>query len=301
MLEVQKLKEIYHPPVMLKEVLEFLNVKKGGVFVDATLGGGGHTEAILKASPDVKVIGIDRDEEAIERAIERLEPFGGRVSIYHAAFSQIDEVLEAEGVEEIDGVLFDLGVSHFHLRGDRGFTVWEEQPLDMRMDRRQKLTARDVVNELSEKKLAEIIFKYGEERFARKIAREIVRRRKEEPIETTLELAKIVEEVVPKKLWAGRKKHPAIKTFQAIRIYVNKEFEEIEEGIPKAANFLKPGGRLVVITFHSLEDGLVKRIMKNLEGFKVLTKKPVEPTEKEVKENPAARSARLRAAERVST
>ena len=294
-------KEIYHPPVMVKEVIEFLNTEKGGIFVDATLGGGGHSEAILKSSPNTKVIGIDRDEEAIERAIKRLEPFGDRVSIYHAAFSQIDEVLEAEGVEQVDGVLFDLGVSHFHLRGDRGFTVWEEQPLDMRMDRRQKLTAKDVVNELSEKKLAEIIYRYGEEKFARKIAREIVRRRKQKPIETTLELAKIVEEVIPKKLWIGRKKHPAIKTFQAIRIYVNKEFEEIEEGIPKAANFLKKNGRLVVITFHSLEDGLVKKIMKSLEGFKILTKKPIEPTEEEVRKNPAARSARLRAAEKVST
>ena len=219
--------EIYHPPVMVKEAVELLKAEEGGIFVDATLGGGGHTEAILKANPKNRVIAIDRDEEAIERALKRLEPYGNRVSVYHANFSQIDEVLEAEGIDEVNGVLFDLGVSHFHLRGERGFTVWKEQPLDMRMDRRQKLTAKEVVNELSEKELAEIIFKYGEERFARKIAREIVRRRKIKPIETTTELAKIVEDVIPKKLWAGKKKHPAIKTFQAIRIYVNREFEEI--------------------------------------------------------------------------
>ncbi|GAB6076025.1 16S rRNA (cytosine(1402)-N(4))-methyltransferase RsmH [Desulfurobacterium crinifex] len=292
-------KEIYHPPVLLKESLEYLKAKEGGIFVDATLGGGGHTEAILEANPENRVIAIDRDEEAIERAMKRLERFGDRVSIYHANFSQIGEVLEAEGIEEVNGVLFDLGVSHFHLRGNRGFTVWEEQPLDMRMDRRQKLTARDVVNELSEKELADIIFKYGEEKFARKIAREIVRRRKIKPIETTLELAKIVEEVIPKKLWAGRKKHPAIKTFQAIRIYVNREFQEIEEGIPEAANHVACSGRIVVITFHSLEDRLVKNIFRNLEGFKVITKKPVEPTEEEITENPASRSAKLRAVERI--
>ncbi|MEO2069287.1 MAG: 16S rRNA (cytosine(1402)-N(4))-methyltransferase RsmH [Desulfurobacteriaceae bacterium] len=291
-------KEIYHPPVLLKESIEYLKAKEGGIFVDATLGGGGHTEAILKANPKNKVIAIDRDEEAIERAMKRLEKYQDRISIYHANFSQIGEVLEAEGIEEVNGVLFDLGVSHFHLRGNRGFTVWEEQPLDMRMDKRQKLTAKDVVNELSEKELADIIFRYGEEKFARKIAREIVRRRKKKPIETTLELAKIVEEVIPKKLWVGRKKHPAIKTFQAIRIYVNKEFQEIEEGIPEAANYVACNGRIAVITFHSLEDRLVKSILRNLEGFRVVTKKPVEPTEEEIRENPASRSAKLRVVEK---
>jgi 16S rRNA (cytosine1402-N4)-methyltransferase len=293
------MKEIYHPPVLLKESLELLKAEEGGTFVDATLGGGGHTEAILKANPNNRVIAIDRDEEAIERALKRLEPYGDRLSVYHANFSALDKVLELEGVEEVDGVLFDLGVSHFHLRGERGFTVWHEQPLDMRMDRSQKLTAKEVVNSLSEKELAEIIFKYGEEKFARKIAREIVRRRKRKPIETTAELAKIVEEVIPKKLWAGKKKHPAIKTFQAIRIFVNKEFEEIEEGIPKAARFLKRGGRLAVITFHSLEDRLVKNLLRSLEGFRAVTKKPVEPTPEEVSANPAARSAKLRVVERV--
>jgi 16S rRNA (cytosine1402-N4)-methyltransferase len=291
--------EIYHPPVLLKESLGYLKADKGGIFVDATLGGGGHTEAILRANPKNRVIGIDRDEEAIERALKRLEPFGDRVSIYHANFSQIGKVLEEEGIDRVDGILFDLGVSHFHLRGERGFTVWKEQPLDMRMDRRQKLTAKDVVNRLSERELSELIFKYGEERFARKIAREIVRRRKKKEIETTKELADIVESVIPKKLWAGRKKHPAVKTFQAIRIYVNREFEEIERGIPEAAEFVKPGGRIVVITFHSLEDRLVKNILKNLENFKVVTKKPVQPTEEEVRENPASRSAKLRAVERT--
>ncbi len=294
------MKEIYHPPVLLKESIEYLKAEEGGVFVDATLGGGGHAEAILKANPKNRVIGIDRDEEAIERAIERLKPYGNRVSIYHGNFSQIDQVLIEEGVGKVKGVLFDLGVSHFHLRGERGFTVWKEQPLDMRMDKRQKLTAREVVNELSERELARVIFEFGEERFAKKIAREIVKRRKLKPIETTRELAEIVERVIPKKVWAGKKRHPAIKTFQAIRIFVNRELEEIEEAIPKASRFIEEKGRIVVITFHSLEDRLVKRLLKNLEGFKVLTKKPVEPKEEEVRENPAARSAKLRAAERIT-
>jgi 16S rRNA (cytosine1402-N4)-methyltransferase len=292
------MEEIYHPPVMVKEAISYLKAEEGGVFVDATLGGGGHAEAILKANPENRVIGIDRDEEAIERALKKLEPFGDRLSVYHANFSQLREVLEAEGVEKVNGVLFDLGVSHFHLRGERGFTVWKAQPLDMRMDKRQRLTAREIVNEFSERKLAEIIFNYGEERFARKIAKEIVRRRKLKPIETTTELAKIVEDVIPKKLWAGKKKHPAIKTFQAIRIYVNREFEEIEQGIPVAAEHLDYGGRIVVITFHSLEDRLVKSILRNLKGFRVITKKPVEPTQEEIKKNPAARSAKLRAVEK---
>jgi 16S rRNA (cytosine1402-N4)-methyltransferase len=291
-------REIYHPPVLVNEVVELLKAREGGIFVDATLGGGGHAEAILRANPENRLIGIDRDEEALERAIKRLEPFGDRFSAYHANFSQIDEVLKLEGVEEVKGILFDLGVSHFHLRGERGFTVWKEQPLDMRMDRRQKLTAREVLNTLSERELAEIIFKYGEERFARKIAREIVRRRKLKPIETTLELAKIVEDVIPKRLWAGRKKHPAIKTFQAIRIFVNKEFEEIEVGIPKGAQFVEKGGRIAVITFHSLEDRLVKNLLRGLSGFKPVTKKPVEPSPEELSSNPAARSAKLRVVER---
>jgi len=291
--------EIFHPPVLLKEGIEFLKAEKGGIFVDCTLGGGGHTEAILEANFGNKVIAIDRDEEAIERAIKRLERFGDRFSVYHANFSQIDAVLDEEGVDFVDGVLFDLGVSHFQLRGDRGFSFWKEDFLDMRMDRTQKLTAEKVVNTLSERELADIIFKYGEERFARKIAREIVKRRKVKPIKTTTELAKIVEEVIPKKLWAGRKKHPATKTFQAIRIYVNKEFESIEGGIPKAIERLKEGGRIVVITFHSLEDRIVKNILRGREDIEIVTKKPVLPSDEEVKVNPAARSAKLRAGEKL--
>ncbi|WP_297446490.1 16S rRNA (cytosine(1402)-N(4))-methyltransferase RsmH [Desulfurobacterium sp.] len=292
------MKEIFHPPVLLNESIEFLKAKEGGVFVDATLGGGGHTGAILEANPQNRVIAIDRDEEAIDRAIKKLERFGDRFSVYHANFAQIGVVLDEEGIDFVDGILFDLGVSHFQLRGDRGFSFWKDDPLDMRMDRSQKLTAADVVNTLSERELANIIYRYGEERFSRKIAREIVKRRKEKPIKTTLELAKIVESVIPKKLWAGRKKHPATKTFQAIRIYVNKELESIEEAIPEAVDRLKPGGRIVVITFHSLEDRIVKELLKERKDLKIIAKKPVLPTEEEIAANPAARSAKLRAAEK---
>ncbi|WP_456396756.1 16S rRNA (cytosine(1402)-N(4))-methyltransferase RsmH [Desulfurobacterium sp.] len=295
------MKEIFHPPVLLNESIEFLKAKEGGVFVDATLGGGGHTEAILEANPKNRVIAIDRDEEAIDRAIKRLERFGDRFSVYHANFAQIGVVLDEEGINFVDGILFDLGVSHFQLRGDRGFSLWKDDLLDMRMDRSQKLTAADIVNTLPERELARIIYRYGEERFSRKIAREIVKRRREKPIKTTLELAKIVEAVIPKKLWAGKKKHPATKTFQAIRIYVNRELENLEEAIPEAANRLKAGGRIVVITFHSLEDRIVKKLLKERGDLETITKKPVLPSEKEVAVNPAARSAKLRAAEKFST
>ncbi|WP_457567183.1 16S rRNA (cytosine(1402)-N(4))-methyltransferase RsmH [Desulfurobacterium sp.] len=293
------MKDIFHPPVLLNEAIKFLKAEEGGIFVDATLGGGGHTEAILRANPENRVIAIDRDEEAIERAIKRLERFGDRLSVYHANFAQIGVVLEREGISSVDGVLFDLGVSHFQLRGERGFSFWKDDPLDMRMDRNQKLTAAEVVNKLSEKELADIIFRYGEERFSRRIARAIVNSRKKKPIETTLELARIVESAIPGKVRAGKRKHPATKTFQAIRIYVNKELESIELAIPEAIEKLSFGGRIVVITFHSLEDRIVKTIFRDRQDLKILTRKPVVPSDGEVAANPAARSAKLRAAEKV--
>jgi len=282
---------------MVEEVVKLLKAKEGGIFLDATVGAGGHARAILSANPENRIIGIDWDEEAVERAWRNLKDYRDRVSIYHARFSQIDEVLAEEGVREVSGVLFDLGVSHFHLRGNRGFSFWENQQLDMRMDTRLKTTAKDVVNELSEEELAGIIKRFGEERFARKIARMIAKRRKEKPITTTGELAEIVKTAVPRKFWRG--KHPATKTFQAIRIYVNKELEEIEIGVPLAWKFVSCGGRLVVVTFHSLEDRLVKNIMKKLEGARSLLRKPLTPSPEEVKRNPSSRSAKLRAVEKV--
>ncbi len=291
-------RDIFHPPVLLKESIDFLKASESGIFIDATLGGGGHTEAILEANSENRVIAIDRDEEAIDRAIKRLERFGDRFSVYHANFAQIGVVLDEEGIDFVDGILFDLGVSHFQLRGDRGFSFRKDDALDMRMDRSQKLTAADVVNTLPERDLANIIYRYGEERFSRKIAREIIKARKEKPIKTTFELAKIVEFSIPKKLWAGKKKHPATKTFQGIRIYVNKELESVENAVPEAIDRLKPGGRVVVIAFHSLEDRIVKNILKEREDLEIITKKPVMPSEEEVKINPAARSAKLRAGEK---
>ncbi len=286
---------IFHPPVLLNEVIELLKPERG-IFVDATLGGGGHAEALLKASERIKLIGIDRDEEAIEIAIERLKVFGSRVSIYHANFSQIADVLKAENVEKVNGFLFDLGTSHFQLRGNRGFSVWREEPLDMRMDRRQKLCAKDVVNKLSEGKLSRIILEYGEEGFAKRIARAIVTKRKGKPIETTKELADIVKASIPRRFWIGKHKHPAIKTFQAIRIYLNKELFHIEMGLNQAIEYLSCNGRIAVISFHSIEDRLVKNTLKVLSP---ITKKPIVPSNEEVKKNPASRSAKLRVAQKL--
>ncbi len=290
--------QVYHPPVLLKESLDFLLAKRGGIFLDATLGGGGHARAILLSNPKNRLIAIDRDELAIEKAMKALEPFGDRVSIYHGNFSQLDEVLQSEGIEKVDGVLFDLGVSHFQLRENgRGFSFWKDEPLDMRMDKSQKLTAMDVVNTLSEQELAKIIFEYGQERAARKIARYIVKYRKKKPIRSTAELASIVERVIPKR--RNARKHPALKTFQAIRIYVNRELDELKEALPKAVNHLTLGGRLVVISFHSLEDRIVKRFFRESNELETVTKKPISPSEEEVRQNPASRSAKLRAAEKI--
>ncbi|NPB08062.1 MAG: 16S rRNA (cytosine(1402)-N(4))-methyltransferase RsmH [Aquificae bacterium] len=293
--------EVLHRPVLLKESVDLLTGNGGRVYVDCTLGLGGHAREILSRREDIFLIGIDRDEEALDLARENLKEYEGRFSLYKANFADIDLVLREEGLEAVDGFLFDLGVSMYQLKSRRGFSFQVDAPLDMRMDRDQSLTAYRVVNEYSEKKLSEIIRKYGEERFARKIAREIVKRRKEKPIETTSELAEIVASAVPPSYRYGRI-HPATRTFQAIRIEVNKELENLEKALGKTPSLLNPGGRLVVISFHSLEDRIVKRFMKEKERegvFRILTKKPITPSEEEVRENPASRSARLRAAEKV--
>jgi len=289
-------KVIYHPPVMVKEVVELIKANSGGIFIDATVGGGGHARAILEANKENRVVGIDRDEIALQIAEENLKEFEGRFSLYHAPFSMLDEVAKLENLKEVDGILFDLGVSHFQLRGERGFSVWKEEPLDMRMDRRQKLSAKDVVNTLEEKEIARILKEFGEEPLARKIAKEIVKFRKKKTIETTKELADIVVKVYGKRVF---KKHPAIRTFQAIRIYVNKELEELKTALPKAVKLLKPSGRLVVISFHSLEDRIVKNLPKHCKDVRPVFKKPLTPSEEEIKNNPASRSAKLRVYEKV--
>src|SRR5215831_10121514 len=271
-----------HRPVMPGETLERLDATRGGVFVDATLGIGGHTELILRASPDNRVIGLDRDAEAIELASGRLAEFGERFTAAHTDYRRIKEVLAEKGIETVAGILADLGISSYQLSApERGFSFRSGQdftespsssvtsptdqsaypvatsPLDMRMDRSQKLTAADLVNDLSERELADIIFEYGEERAARRIARRIIREREAAAIATTEQLADLVIKAIhPKGHW---RIHPATKTFQALRIAVNRELEGLDRFVADAVDALEAGGRLVVITFHSLEDRIIKR------------------------------------------
>jgi 16S rRNA (cytosine1402-N4)-methyltransferase len=293
--------EIKHIPVLLEETVNLLTSNGGKIYVDATIGLGGHSYEILKRNSNVYLIGIDKDPNALEIAEERLKDFEGRFALYQADYKDIDEVLKAEGIDKVDGILMDLGVSMLQLKTpERGFSFNEDAPLDMRMNPEQKLTAYDVVNKYKEKDLARIIKEYGEERFAYRIAKAIAEYRRKKPIETTKELAEIVERAVPKGFY--KKIHPATKTFQAIRIEVNKELEHLKEALIKLPTLLNPGGRIAVISFHSLEDRIVKHTLRYFEKegtLKVLTKKPITPSEEEIKRNPASRSAKLRVAEKI--
>ncbi|HID55575.1 TPA: 16S rRNA (cytosine(1402)-N(4))-methyltransferase RsmH [Candidatus Poribacteria bacterium] len=288
----------FHIPVLLDEVMCLLNPKDGGIYVDCTLGAGGHAERILQlSSPGGRLIGIDLDSEAISIARERLKRFGDRVSFVHANFADLDDILRSLGLEGVDGVLMDLGVSWIQLSDPkRGFSFRMEAPLDMRMDRRAPLTAYEVVNTKSERELREIFRKYGEERWAGRIARRIVRCRERSPILTTKQLARIVESAVTRR---GRI-HPATRVFQALRIYVNGELDNLERGLDSAIRWLKPGGRICVISFHSLEDRIVKWKFRGMKAhLRIITPKPITPGGEEVKENPRSRSAKLRAAEAI--
>lgn len=307
--EAQKL----HKPVLLGESLELLAPRDGEIFVDATLGLGGHAEAILAAAK-TELIGIDQDEAAISYARRRLERFGTRARIVHANFSEIRRVLTAEGIEKADGIIADLGVSSIQLDSeDRGFSFRFDAPLDMRMDPGSgDETAADLLETLTEKEIADIIYQYGEERASRRIARWIVERRdRGEPIRTTRELADLVARAV--KRGPKDKIHPATRTFQALRIAVNREIEILEQFIRDSVDLLKTNGRLAIITFHSLEDRIVKQTFQKMAGkcfcppripqcvcgavkkVEILTRKPVTPAEIEMQENPRSRSAKLRA------
>jgi 16S rRNA (cytosine1402-N4)-methyltransferase len=317
----QEEKEIsqIHQSVLLAESVEMLAPENGGIFVDGTLGLGGHTEAILDASPNVKVIGIDQDTEAIAYAKKRLERFGERFEVYHANFSEIAEVLSEAKIEKVDGVLADLGVSSLQLDSDtRGFSFRYDAPLDMRMNAdSDEETVAELLETISEFELARIIYEYGEERFSRRIARRIIERRERGELpKTTKELAEIVARVVPKS--KKDKIHPATKTFQALRIAVNKELEIIEDFIKTAIENLNESGRLAIISFHSLEDRIVKHTFQKLAGkcdcppnfpicvcgaekkVEILTKKPIVPGEIEIEENPRARSAKLRVCRKLN-
>lgn len=292
--------EITHIPVLIRETLEMLNVKANGTYIDATLGLGGHAEAVLSMlGSEGRLIGIDRDENAIGYARQRLG--NGRVFLKNGSFSQIEGILFSMDIREVDGILFDLGVSMLQLKDmERGFSFSSDAWLDMRMDISQELTAWDIVNKYSEKDIERILKDYGEESFARKIAKAIIVNRKRSPINTCKDLSDIVA-----KVYGSRGKiHPATKTFQALRIEVNKELDELTKGLASALNVLKIGGRLCVISYHSLEDRIVKNFIRDSSKsgiLKILTKKPITASLNEIRANPSSRSARLRGAEKIST
>jgi 16S rRNA (cytosine1402-N4)-methyltransferase len=286
-----------HVPVLLAETLELVAVKPGALFVDGTVGLGGHAAAVLRATaPAGRLLGLDRDAETLELARDRLAEFGDRVRLEQADYREIKERL---GGEEADGILLDLGISSAQLDdAGRGFSFQAEGPLDMRMDRRSGPTAADLVNRMRETDLADLLYEYGEEPASRRIARAIVFARERRRITTTTELADIVGRAAPRRRRPGL--HPATRTFQALRIRVNRELDGLAEAIEGAARCLNPGGRLAVIAFHSLEDRAAKEAFRSLatRGFRLLTRKPVRPGDAEVRANPRARSARLRAVAR---
>lgn len=286
-----------HIPVLESQVLSVFEGKEIGTFFDGTLGAGGHASAILKAHPEIeRYLGCDRDPTALELAKSRLEPWGEKVELVRGTYDDLPRILKEKKISTIDGFLIDVGVSSMQLdEVERGFSFRGEAPLDMRMDPESRLTAEEIVNRFSEKELARIFFEYGEERRSRQVAKAIVEARRKKRIRTTKELVDIVMPVATK----GRL-HPATLVFQALRIVVNDELGQLERGIQAAMEHVAVGGRIAVISFHSLEDRIVKNLLRSDRAdWKVLTKKPVGPTDEEIKINPRSRSAKLRAAERV--
>jgi 16S rRNA (cytosine1402-N4)-methyltransferase len=282
-----------HTPVLVKEVLDALEVVPGGAYIDCTVGEGGHTVAILNAAPDCVVIGLDRDPAALAIAHERLAGFGDRVRLVNASYTTLAEQGQFLEDRPVTGVLLDLGLSSLQVEdGERGFSFLRDGPLDMRFGPDEKFTADDVVNHFAERDLVRLLFEFGEEPRARRIARAIVQRR---PIRGTAQLAQVVEGALGRR---GRI-HPATRTFQGIRIEVNQELQALKAALSAAAETLQPGGRLVVISYHSLEDRLVKTTLRESTVLRVLTKKPISPSQEEVAYNPRSRSARMRAAERL--
>ena len=311
------MQEFKHKPVLLDECLSGLNIRPDGVYVDGTLGGAGHSLEICRRLTTGRLIGVDRDEVALRAAAERLKPFADRVTTVHSNFCEINTILDGLGLDGVDGMLFDLGVSSPQLDdASRGFSYMADAPLDMRMDRDQSLTAYEIVNNWPREELKSILYEYGEERCAPQIAAAIERVRTDHPIETTLELVDIIRSAMPPSA-LREKQHPAKRSFQAIRIAVNDELGAVRQGMEAAIDHLNPGGRLVVITFHSLEDRIVKNVFQDAAKgctcppsfpvcvcghkpkIKILTKKPIIATREEVEENPRSRSAKLRVAERV--
>ena len=310
--------EFRHASVLLKETIEALKIKPEGIYLDGTLGGGGHAYEVCKRLGETgSFYGIDQDEAAIEAAGKRLEEFGEKVTIIRNNYCNAQEVLRENGTEHVDGIVLDLGVSSYQLDTvERGFTYKYDTPLDMRMDQRQKLTARDIVNDYDEQALYRIIRDYGEDQFARNIAKHIVQARTEKPIETTFELNEVIRAAIPAKMRAVGG-HPSKRTFQAIRIECNHELDVLRNSLQGFLDLLNPQGRLCIITFHSLEDRIVKNFFREMENpctcppefpvcvcgkipyGKVISRKPVLPSQEEMEGNPRSKSAKLRVFERI--
>ena len=306
-----------HKSVLLNETIEGLNIKPDGIYVDGTLGGGGHAyEVCRRLGEKGSIIGIDQDEAAIEAAGIRLKDFGEKVTIIRSNYCDMKSKLQEQGIDKVDGIVLDLGVSSYQLdTADRGFSYREDAPLDMRMDQRSEMTARDIVNDYSEMDLYRVIRDYGEDKFAKNIARHIVRERAKRPIETTGELTEVIRHAIPMKFQktAG---HPSKRTFQAIRIELNRELDVLRESLDDMIEMLNPGGRICIITFHSLEDRIVKSAFRknenpcicpshfpvcvcgNVSKGKVITRKPILPSEEELEYNSRSKSAKLRIFER---
>ena len=291
-----------HVPVMTAEILQFLRPEHGGLFVDCTVGLGGHARALLEAGA-TRLVGLDRDLDALSRAAETLAPWRERVELVHADYRAIADVLDARQIAVVDGTLADLGVSSMQFDAPgRGFSFQRDEPLDMRMDRSQGETAADFIARATEVELADTIFRYGEERFSRRIARALVETRRVTPVTSTAQLASIVRRSIPRRGYT--RIDPATRTFQALRIWVNRELDGLDRFLEATVSRLRAGARFAIITFHSLEDRIVKHTLRALERnealIRVLTKKPLTPDENEVQRNPRARSAKLRVAERMA-
>jgi S-adenosyl-methyltransferase mraW len=309
--------EFKHKSVLLNECIEGLNIKKEGIYVDGTLGGGGHSYEILrKLSPNGRLIGIDRDKDALNAASKKLNEFNNFTTV-HDNHANILEILKNLGIQGVDGILLDLGVSSYQLdEASRGFSYMNDAPLDMRMNREDKISAYEVVNNYSEEKLSRIFFDYGEERYSKSIAKKICKVREENKISTTLELVEVIKSAMPSSA-LNEKQHPAKRVFQAIRIEVNEELTKLKQAVEDSIKALNNGGRLAIITFHSLEDKIVKHTYEDMQGRctcpkdfpvcvcnyisygRIVNKKPIISNEEELKENPRARSAKLRIFERI--
>ncbi|MEW6170111.1 MAG: 16S rRNA (cytosine(1402)-N(4))-methyltransferase RsmH [Candidatus Omnitrophota bacterium] len=294
--------QVLHKPVMCQEVLGYLLLQEGDIILDATIGLGGHAREILsKITPGGRLIGVDHDKDALKIACENLKTYINDIELVHGDFRNLDKILKKLNLNKVDGMLFDLGVSSFQLDNpERGFSFQVDGPLDMRMDKTNYISAYDLVNNLTEKELALILETFGQERFHNRIAHYLVEERKNSPIETTKELSRIILRAIGRHSY--QKIHPATRSFQALRIAVNRELEALSEGLGKSIDFLRSGSRICVISFHSLEDRIVKTVFKDLANkgiLKIITKKPVRANFSETKDNPRSRSAKLRVAERL--